>query len=166
MTKSPLVKRMIYGASAIDVFRKLVKMGEAETSCRLPEEVEYYLVRLFLVSFRINDPREVPERRLATIYADVRESKDTVTQLHYLHELGFEGLKLLGFFPEAIVHRNVSESYIFAMTAAAYESIAAIDTKRVKGNSFLRFLVPTSRQLVTCLPEAVLVLRQTRAVGG
>lgn len=154
---------LLTGRSESDLYQKLIKIGEARAHRWLPEGIEQYLVRLLTVSGRMREElRQQPERRLALIFGEAQEAQSLTERAMSLHELGFEGLKLVGFFPGHLRRRQVSMAYAVQLTTGAYAELAAIDLARARSQAFLQALVPLSQEIVANFEDVVTVLWHTR----
>ncbi|MCA9362300.1 hypothetical protein KC906_02910, partial [Candidatus Kaiserbacteria bacterium] len=150
---------LLTGRTESDLYRKLIKVGETQARRWLSEGIEQYLVRLLVVSGRMREElRQQPERRLALIYGEAREASSLTERAMSLHELGFEGLKLVGFFPGQLKRRQVSLSYAAQLTTGAYAELATIDLARVRSQVFLQALIPLSQEIAANFEDIVAVL--------
>ena len=154
---------LLTGKTELDLYHRLIKIGENQAHRQLPPDLERYLVGMLQVSGRVEDVMtKVPERRLATIYSEALFARTVVERAMTLHELGFEGLKLIGFFPGQLKRRQVTLSYAYRMTKGAYMEISSLESGRVRSNAFLQTLIPLSQDIAQHLDDLVHVLWHTR----
>ena len=157
-------QKLISGKTPEEIYQKLIKVGQEQAGKNLPEELEQYLVRLLLVSGYMpeDESRHQPEKTLTQIFARVLGSNSAIEKGMTLHELGFAGLKLLGFFPGHIKKRHLTMSFVYDMTQSAYYELSQIDLSRVRSSSSLQAFVPLSKKTSAHLSDIVHVLWNTR----
>ena len=131
----------------VAAYHDFIRRGESRAGLTLSEELEQYLVRMLAVSVRSNEV----SRRLALILLDAQMAHSTSDRAIMLHELGFEALKLAGFFPGQIDRRRVSLRYVKDMARVGYGSLGAIDPERVSDSPILTAFIPLGgRDSCTC----------------
>lgn len=156
-------EQLSYGNTETQLYQTLIRRGQERSNRQLPETLEQYLVRLLLVSARVSeDQRQAPDERLAMRFLRALEAQTIVARGMALHELGAEGLKLLGFFPQQARRRNVTLQYMFNLTQRAYGDLAQLDLSRAKSSGLLQTVVSISSDIAEHLDELVQVLWSTR----
>ena len=148
----------VQGSTSEEVFYRFINRGEERACHRLPEDLEHYLVRLLMVSVR--DTSE--PQRLAMILFDAEQASSVIERGNTYHDLGFEAVKLLGFFPGNIARRRVSTEYVRQMARIGYAMVSHIDRERVPKSAPLRTFIPLSEQILGHLDEMIKVIWYAR----
>jgi hypothetical protein len=155
--------QLLTGMTELELYHQLIKIGEDQAHRQLSPDLERYLVGILQASGRADEiMAKEPERRLATIYGEAQFAPSVTDRAMTLHELGFEGLKLIGFFPGQLKRRHVTLSYAYRMTKGAYVELSDLDCGRLSRNTFLQTLIPLSQEIAENLDDLVYVLWHTR----